>query len=288
MFCLAQEVSRTDLSVYGFICDDEGLGWPGDQVDADASEKLTLGLGYKGIARTYDHRDRSDRFGGERHGRDRLNAAHTVDFVRSAKVHRGYHGRAWLAMIWRGRRDQSRHASDSCRHYAHMCGGNQRIFPSGDVTADGINRHVFVAENDTGQCFDFNVLYRRPLRLSEVEHLRLSELDVVDGLRGKLGKTIFNLLLGQPKRGWVPFVELLGDFAQSSFAATLNIFDNASYDVADLLGIGRGLFRRPSSLQISCHLALLSEFARPASYPTAETGSLSSTSLADLRCCSAA
>src|SRR6266702_4179946 len=288
MFCLPQEVSRTDLSVYGFICDDEGLGWPGDQVDADASEKLTLGLGYKGIARTYDHRDRSDRFGAECHGGDCLHAAHTVDFVRSAKVHRGYHGRAWLAMIWRGRRDHSRHARDSCRHYAHMCGGNQRIFPSGDVTADGINRHVFVAENDARQCFDFNVLYRRPLRLGEVAHLRLSELNVVDGLRGKLGETIFNLLLGQAKSGRVPFVELLGDFAQSSFAATLNIFDNASYDVADLLGIGRGLFRRPSSLQISCHLALLSEFARPASYPTAETGSLSSTSLADRRCCSAA
>src|SRR3989441_4306171 len=125
MFCLAQEVSRTDLSVYGFICDDEGLGWPGDQVDADASEKLTLGLGYKGIARTYDHRDRSDRFGAERHGRDRLNAAHTVDFVRSAKVHRGYHGRAWLAMIWRGRRGPPPPAPRPFRPHPHFFGRHQ-------------------------------------------------------------------------------------------------------------------------------------------------------------------
>src|SRR5437773_11702970 len=101
MFCLAQEVSRTDLSVYGFICDDEGLGCPGDQVDAEASEKLPLGLGYKGIAPTYDHRDGSDRFGAERDGRDRLNAAHTPDCVGSAMVHRGYHGRAGLAVVWR-------------------------------------------------------------------------------------------------------------------------------------------------------------------------------------------
>src|SRR3989441_6787850 len=129
MFCLAQEVSRTDLSVYGFICDDEGLGWPGDQVDADASEKLTLGLGYKGIARTYDHRDRSDRFGAERHGRDRLNAAHTVDFVRSAKVHRGYHGRAWLAMIWRGRRGHPPPPPPPRRPPPHVRGGGpRRIF----------------------------------------------------------------------------------------------------------------------------------------------------------------
>src|SRR5437016_11394844 len=258
MFCLAQEVSRTDLSVYGFICDDEGLGWPGDQVDADASEKLTLGLGYKGIARTYDHRDRSDRFGAERHGRDRLNAAHTVDFVRSAKVHRGYHGRAWLAMIWRGRRDHSRHACDFCRHYAHVSGGDQRIFSTRYVAAHRINRHVFMAENDARQCFDFNVLYRRPLSLSEVAHLRLSEFDVINGLGGELGETALNLLLGQAKRGRVPLVEPLGDFAQGGLTATLNIFDDASYDVADLLRIGGGLLRRPSSLQMTCHCALLS------------------------------
>src|SRR5256712_4601552 len=137
MFCLAQEVSRTDLSVYGFICDDEGLGWPGDQVDADASEKLTLGLGYKGIARTYDHRDRSDRFGAERHGRDRLNAAHTVDFVRSAKVHRGYHGRAWLAMIWRGRRGHPPPATHPFPPHAPMFGGDHTRISSPGVTADG-------------------------------------------------------------------------------------------------------------------------------------------------------
>src|SRR5438132_13637781 len=129
-----------------------------------------------------------------------------------------------------------------------MCGGNQRIFPSGDVTADGINRHVFMAANDARQCFDFNVLYRRPLRLGEVAHLRLSELNVVDGLRGKLGETIFNLLLGQAKSGRVPFVELLGDFAQSSFAETDKIIDNASYDVADLLVIGRSMFWTQPSL----------------------------------------
>src|SRR5438445_8928583 len=146
MFCLAQEVSRTDLSVHSLICDDEGLGWPGDQVDADASEKLTLGLGYKGIARTYDHRDRSDRFGAERHGRDRLNAAHTVDFVRSAKVHRGYHGRAWLAMIWRGRRDHSRHARDSCRHHTPLGGGNQLFFSFGRVTSEGNKLHDVLGE----------------------------------------------------------------------------------------------------------------------------------------------
>src|SRR3989449_11363590 len=143
MFCLAQEVSRTDLSVYGFICDDEGLGWPGDQVDADASEKLTLGLGYKGIARTYDHRDRNDRFGAERHGRDRLNAAHTVDFVRSAKVHRGYHGRAWLAMIWRGGRGPSRAAPALFRHHPHLCGGEQRGIFIPHVAAHPSKPHAF-------------------------------------------------------------------------------------------------------------------------------------------------
>src|SRR2546426_11415457 len=124
MFCLAQEVSRTDLSVYGFICDDEGLGWPGDQVDAGASEKLTLGLGYKGIARTYDHRDRRDRFGAERHGGNCLNATHAIDLVCSAEVHSGDNRRAWLAVVWRGRRDHPRHARDLRGHHTHVSGGD--------------------------------------------------------------------------------------------------------------------------------------------------------------------
>src|SRR5207237_9601942 len=50
-------------------------------------------------------------------------------------------------------------------------------------------------------CFDLNVLYRRPLSLSEVAHLRLSEFDVINGLGGELGETALNLLLGQAKEG---------------------------------------------------------------------------------------
>ena len=186
--------------------------------------------------------------GAQRHGGDRLNSAHAVDFIRPAEVHGGDHGRARLAMIRRRGRDHARHARDFRRHHAHVGGGHQRIFSARNVAADRVNRHVLVPENDSRQGLDFDVLQRRPLRLGEVAHLGLGELDVVDVALGELGQAALDLLLRKPERGWVPFVELLRNFAQSRLAATFDVFNNAGDDVADFLRLGGGLLGRAAGL----------------------------------------
>ena len=69
------------------VGDDQRLGRPGEEIDADAAEQLPLGLGDIGIAGPDDHVDRRDGLGAERHGGDRLHAAEHEDLVGAAEMH---------------------------------------------------------------------------------------------------------------------------------------------------------------------------------------------------------
>ena len=75
------------------VGDDQRLGRPGQQVDADAAEQLALGLRHIGVAGADDHVDRRDALGAERHGRHRLHAAEHVDLVGAAEMLGGDDGR---------------------------------------------------------------------------------------------------------------------------------------------------------------------------------------------------
>ena len=58
MLGLGQQVDRDDERVGVLVGDDEDLGGPGEQVDADLAEQLALGLGDVGVARAGDQVDR--------------------------------------------------------------------------------------------------------------------------------------------------------------------------------------------------------------------------------------
>jgi len=81
-----------------------------------------------------------------------------------------------------------------------------------NVAADRVNRHVLVAENDSRQGLDFDVLHRRPLSLGKVATCAWANL-MSSMFRRRAGTTPLDLLLRKPERGRVPLVELLRDFA---------------------------------------------------------------------------
>ena len=78
---LAEEVGCHHFAVAGVVGDDQRLGRSGEQVDPDAAEQLSLGLGDEGVARPYQHIHRLDTLAAERHRAHRLHAAEAVDVV---------------------------------------------------------------------------------------------------------------------------------------------------------------------------------------------------------------
>ena len=57
MLGLAEQVGGADLAVDAVVGDDQRLGRPGEQVDADAAEQLALGFRHIGVAGADDHVD---------------------------------------------------------------------------------------------------------------------------------------------------------------------------------------------------------------------------------------
>ena len=92
-----------------------------------------------------------------------------------------------LALIGRRAGDDATHAGGTRSDNAHMRRGDHRIAAAGDVTADAVDRNIFVAELHAGQSFNFDVLDGITLVLREVTDLRLRKLDVGNGLRFDLG-----------------------------------------------------------------------------------------------------
>ena len=71
MLCLTKEIGCADLRVDRVVGDNERFRGTGRQVDADATVKLSLRLGNKGIARTHDDVNRIDKLGADRKRSDR-------------------------------------------------------------------------------------------------------------------------------------------------------------------------------------------------------------------------
>jgi hypothetical protein len=177
---LAEQVGGAELAIHGVIGDDQRLGRPGEQIDADAPEELALGFRHIGIAGPDDHVDSGDRLGAERHGRDRLHAAEHVDVVSAAEMHGGDDGGVRAALERRCAGGDALHAGDARGHDRHVGRGDHRIAPARHVAADRIHRDVPVPEHHARQRLDLEIAQRFFLLLREIAHLRLRKLDVVE------------------------------------------------------------------------------------------------------------
>ena len=245
------------------VGDDQRLGRAGEEVDADAAEKLALGLGDIGIAGPDDHVDGLDRRRAERHGRDRLHAAEHVNLVGAAEMHGGDDRRMRPALVRRRAGDDARDAGDARGDDRHMRRRHHRIAPARHVAADGIHRDVAVAENDARQRLDFEVVHRRFLLLREVAHLRLGEFDVVEIALGHLRDRALDLLRIQPEVFRRPIVEFLRQIAHRVVAARLDVGEDVLDGRAHL---GVGLLDRArihSALEMPGHGGLLATPSSP-------------------------
>ncbi len=99
-----EQVDRDHERVGVLVGDDQHLGRPGEQVDADLAEQLPLRLGDIGVAGARDQIDLADRLGAHREGGDRLHTAEQMDLVGSGEVHGGDRGRRDLPVDGQGRR----------------------------------------------------------------------------------------------------------------------------------------------------------------------------------------
>ena len=262
MFRLAEEVGRADLAVHGLVGDDQRLGRPGEEIDADAPEQLALGLGDIGVARPHDHGDGRDGLGAERHGGHRLHAAEDVDLVGAAQVHRGDDRRMRPALERRRAGDDAAHARDLRGHDRHMRRGHHRIAPARDVAADAVHRDVPVPQDDAGKRLDLEVQQGRLLLLREVAHLRLGEADVVEIAPGELGDGALDLLRGEPEACGRPAVELVGELPDRDVAARLDVGEDRLDRLANLRVGGLDGARIDPALEVASHDVLLSQVER--------------------------
>ena len=254
MLGLAEQVGGAELGVRRrLVGDHHRLGRSGEEVDADAAEELSLGLGDEGVARPDQHVDRRDRLGAQRHGADRLDAAEAVDLVGTAQMHGSDDRGMRRTALWGCGRDDALHACHLGGHHAHMRGADHRIFAARHVAADRIHRDVAMAEDDAGQGLDLDVGHRGLLRLGEAAHLRLGEADIVEVALGDFRDGLFDLLLGQAEGGRLIAIELRGKLADRGVAARLDVLQDALDRGAHLRVVlgARGL--GPGGLEMADH-----------------------------------
>ena len=223
MLGLAEQVGRADLAVDAVVGDDQRLGRPGEQVDADTAEQLALRLRHVGVAGTDDHVDAGDRLGAERHGGDRLHAAEHENLVRAAEMHGGDDRRMRPALERRRAGRDAFDARDPRGDDRHVRRGDHRVAPAWHVAADARHRNVAVAEHHAGQRLDLEVAHRLLLLLREVAHLALRELDVLEVALADLRDRLVDLGVGQAKALRLPAVELLRQLADRRVAARLDV-----------------------------------------------------------------
>ncbi len=103
MLRLAHEVGRHAVRIGGLVGDDHRLGGPGDDVDADPAEELTLGLCDVGVAGSDDHVGGGAGEEAEGEGADRLDPAETQHDVCAGEVGREQDGGVDAAPVGSGR-----------------------------------------------------------------------------------------------------------------------------------------------------------------------------------------
>ena len=200
MFGLAQKIRGAHLGIHGVVGQQQRFGWPGRQVDADASVQLPLGLGNERISRADEHVDRLDELGSQGHGGHRLHPAQQIDLVGATEVH----GRNGLgrnrALDRRCAGRHSGHASHLGGDDAHVSGGDHGIPPAGHIGADVGHGDVLVAQRDSRQGLDLHIGECLALGLREVPDLRLGEPDVVENGGVDAGHGAVDFLIGELKR----------------------------------------------------------------------------------------
>ena len=238
---LAEQIGGADFAVDRVVGDDQRLGRPGEEIDADAAEQLPLGFGDIGIAGPDDHVDRRDGLGAERHGGDRLHAAEHENLVGAAEMHRRDNRRMRPAVKRRRAGDDVLHAGDARGDDRHMRRRHHRIAAARHVAADRIDRNILMAEHDAGHGLDLEVAHRLFLLLREIAHLRLGKLDVVEIALLHLADGAFDLGRRQLERSRRPVVEFLRQVAHRRILARLDIGE----DLLDRLAhLGVGFFDR--------------------------------------------
>ncbi len=120
MLCLTKEIGCADLRVDRVVGDNERFRGTGRQVDADATVKLSLRLGNKGIARTHDDVNRIDKLGADRKRSDRLDATEEIDLVSTGEVHCGDRLVGHGAVDRRGARSDTGYTCDLGREHTHV------------------------------------------------------------------------------------------------------------------------------------------------------------------------
>ena len=238
MLGLAEQIGRADFAVDRVVGDDQRLGRPGEEIDADAAEQLPLGLRDIGIARPDDHVDRGDGLGAERHGGDRLHAAEHENLVGAAEMHRRHDRRMRPAVKRRRAGDDVLHPGDARGDDRHMRRRHHRITPARHVAADRIHRDVPVPENDARQRLDVEIAQRRLLRFREIAHLRLGEFDVVEIALLHLADGALHLGRRQLERSRRPIVEFLRQVAHRCVLARVDVGEDLLDRFAHL-GVGR-------------------------------------------------
>ena len=120
MLGLRQQVDGDQEFVGRFVGDDQDLGWPGEQVDADFAVQVPLGLCHVGIPGTGDEVDPVQKLGAERHRGHGLHATEEVDLIRSRHAHGGHCGSRYLTMDRRCAGHHSGHAGNLGGDYRHV------------------------------------------------------------------------------------------------------------------------------------------------------------------------
>jgi hypothetical protein len=237
---LGEQVDGHDEGVRVLVSDDEHLGGAGEEVDADLSEELALGLGDEGVAGPRQHVDGLDGLGSDRHGGDGLNAAQHVDLVGTGQAHGGNGGVWHFALDQRGAGGHPLDPGDLGGDDGHVGAREQRVLATGNVDARGLDRHVLLTEEDARQGLDLEVAQGFELALRHDPDLLLDEHDVVDHLLGHTSHDLDQLLLGEQERLRGVVVELRRVLANGFVAADSDV-------VNDLLHRGSYLGGAPTS-----------------------------------------
>jgi hypothetical protein len=250
---LPEQIGGAHFRVDRIVGDHQGLGRPGEKVDADAAGELALRFRDERVARPGDHVGGLDAGSAERHRADRLHAAEHIDFIRAGEMHRGDDRGVRLALVRGGAGDDALDAGDLGRDDAHVRGGHQRVLSARHIAADDVDRDVLVAEDDPRQRLHLDVAHRIALDLREIPDLLLRELDVVDGALGQALDAFVDLRPAQTEVLGVPVIELLRQFAHRLVAAFLDVGKDAFHGGADLRYIRGVVLGGNAFLEPHCH-----------------------------------
>ena len=262
MLGLAQQVCGTQFAIYRVVGNDQGLRRTGQEVDTDASEELTLGLGDIGVAGAYQHVDRLEiaarrTLGSERHQANGLYAAKRQDGIRARHVLGHHDSRTGLPPIRRGGRQDPLDPRHLGRDHSHVCGGHKRILAARHIGPDRIYRCVPMTEDHARQGLDLDVLQRVLLDLGKVPDLCLGEGNIVNRALRQGGVSGADFVLAQAEVFAVPFVQVARIAADSLKSLRLDVAEHPLDRFTNAVAIGLDRLYRASFLQPTDHRNLL-------------------------------